>query len=51
MVHHPEIGGQKRNIQLNVTPEIPKLIKGNLLGEWTCEQNSHAGLGNHQRRT
>ena len=33
MVHHPDIGGQKWNIQLNVTPVIPKLIKGNLLGD------------------
>ena len=33
MVHHPDFGGQKWNIQLQVTPVIPKLIKGNLLGE------------------
>ncbi len=33
MVHHPNVGGQKWNIQLNVTPVIPKLIKGTLLGE------------------
>lgn len=31
MVHHPDVGGQKWNIQLNVTPVIPKLIKGNLI--------------------
>jgi len=30
MVHHPDVGGQKWNIQLSVTPVIPKLIKGNL---------------------
>jgi hypothetical protein len=28
---HPDIGGQKWNIQLSVTPVIPKLIKGNLI--------------------
>jgi hypothetical protein len=33
MVHHPDIGGQKWNIQLTVTPVIPKLIKGNLFAE------------------
>jgi len=33
MVHHPDFGGQKWNIQLSVTPVIPKLIKGNLFGE------------------
>ena len=33
MVHHPEVGGQAWNIQLNVTPVIPKLIKGNLFGD------------------
>jgi hypothetical protein len=33
MVHHPDVGGQKWNIQLMVVPVIPKLIKGNLLGE------------------
>ena len=33
MVHHPDVGGQKWNIQLNVSPVIPKLIKGNLFGE------------------
>ncbi len=27
---HPDVGGQKWNIQLAVTPVIPKLIKGNL---------------------
>jgi hypothetical protein len=31
MVHHTDIGGQKWNIQLSVTPVIPKLIKGNLI--------------------
>jgi hypothetical protein len=31
MVHHPDVGGQKWNIQLNVVPVIPKLIKGNLI--------------------
>ena len=30
MVHHPDVGGQKWNIQLTVTPVLPKLIKGNL---------------------
>ncbi len=30
MVHRPDIGGQKWNIQLSVTPVIPKLIKGTL---------------------
>jgi hypothetical protein len=30
MVHHPDIGGQEWNIQLQVAPVIPKLIKGNL---------------------
>ncbi len=30
MVHHPDSGGQKWNIQLNVTPVLPKLIKGTL---------------------
>jgi hypothetical protein len=30
---HPDIGGQKWNIQLSVTPVIPKLIKGNLFVE------------------
>ena len=33
MVHHPDIGGQKWNIQLSVTPVIPKLIKGTLFGK------------------
>ena len=33
MVHHPDVGGQKWNIQLTVTPVIPKLIKGTLFGE------------------
>ena len=31
MVHHPDFGGQKWNIQLSVTPVIPKLIKGELI--------------------
>lgn len=30
MVHHPDIGGQKWNIQLTVAPVLPKLIKGEL---------------------
>jgi hypothetical protein len=30
MVHHPDVGGQKWNIQLMVVPVIPKLIKGTL---------------------
>ncbi len=30
MVHHPDNFGQKWNFQLNVTPVIPRLIKGNL---------------------
>ena len=33
MVYHPDVGGQKWNIQLMVVPVIPKLIKGNLFGE------------------
>jgi hypothetical protein len=33
MVHHPDNFGQQWNIQLSVTPVIPKLIKGNLFGE------------------
>jgi hypothetical protein len=33
MLHHPDFGAQKWNIQLSVTPVIPKLIKGNLFGE------------------
>jgi hypothetical protein len=33
MVHHPEVGGQQYNIQLSLTPVIPKLIKGTLFGE------------------
>jgi len=27
---HPDFGGQKWNIQLTVTPVIPKLVKGTL---------------------
>ncbi len=30
MVHHPDIGGQKWNIQLIMAPVLPKLIKGTL---------------------
>ena len=30
---HPENFGQKWNIQLMVTPVVPKLVKGNLLGD------------------
>ncbi len=30
MVHHPDFGGQKWNIQLMVVPVIPKLIKSNV---------------------
>lgn len=30
MVHHPDNFGQKWNIQLNLTPVIPKLVKGTL---------------------
>jgi hypothetical protein len=33
MVHHPDVGGQKWNIQLTVSPVIPKLIKGTLFGD------------------
>jgi hypothetical protein len=33
MVHHPDTFGQKWNLQFMVVPVIPKLIKGNLLGE------------------
>jgi hypothetical protein len=33
MVHHPDTFGQQWNMQLSVTPVIPKLIKGNLFGE------------------
>jgi len=33
MVHHPDNFGQKWNIQLSVTPVIPKLIKGSLFGD------------------
>jgi hypothetical protein len=32
MVHHPAFGGQKWNIQLQVVPVIPKLIKGTIFG-------------------
>jgi hypothetical protein len=33
MVHHPDTFGQKWNIQFMMVPVIPKLIKGDLLGE------------------
>ena len=33
MVHHPDTSGQKWDIQFMVVPVLPKLIKGNLLGE------------------
>ncbi len=33
MAHHPDVGGQKWNIQLMVVPVIPKLIKGTLFGD------------------
>jgi len=33
MVHHPDNFGQEWSIQLGVTPVIPNLIKGTLLGE------------------
>jgi hypothetical protein len=33
MVHHPDNFGQEWNIQLSVTPVIPKLIKGTLFAE------------------
>jgi hypothetical protein len=33
MVHHPDVGGQKWNIQLMVVPVIPKLIKGTLFDD------------------
>jgi hypothetical protein len=32
MVHHPKPFGQEYNIQLSITPVIPKLIKGTLFG-------------------
>jgi hypothetical protein len=32
MVDQPEIGGQRWNIQLNMSPVLPKLIKGTLFG-------------------
>jgi hypothetical protein len=32
MVHHPKPFGQEYNIQLTVTLVLPKLTKGNLLG-------------------
>ena len=31
---HPELFGQKWNLQFGVTPVIPKLIKGNILEDW-----------------
>jgi hypothetical protein len=33
MVHHPDTFGQEWNLQFMMVPVIPKLIKGNLLGE------------------
>ncbi len=33
MVHHPDVGGQKWNIQVMVVPVIPKLIKGTLFSD------------------
>lgn len=30
----PSVFGQRWNIQLAITPVIPKLIKGNILGDW-----------------
>jgi len=32
IIHHPDVGGQKWNVQLMVVHVIPKLIKGNLFG-------------------
>jgi hypothetical protein len=31
---HPDVFGQKWNLQFGVTPVIPKLIKGNILEDW-----------------
>jgi hypothetical protein len=31
---HPDLFGQKWNLQFGVTPVIPKLIKGNILEDW-----------------
>jgi len=31
---HPDVLGQKWNLQFSITPIIPKLIKGNVLGDW-----------------
>src|ERR1700730_10658350 len=31
---HPDLFGQKWNLQFAITPVIPKLIKGNLLEDW-----------------
>jgi len=31
---HPDVFGQKWNLQFQVTPVIPKLIKGNILEDW-----------------
>lgn len=33
MVEHPSPGGQEWNVQLTLTPVLPKLIKGNLFGD------------------
>ncbi len=30
----PSVFGQRWNIQVSITPVIPKLIKGNILGDW-----------------
>jgi len=31
---NPSVFGQRWNIQVSITPVIPKLIKGNILGDW-----------------
>jgi hypothetical protein len=31
---HPDVFGQKWNLQFAITPVIPKLIKGNIFGDW-----------------
>ncbi len=33
MVEHPNVGGQEWNVQLTLTPVLPKLIRGNLFGD------------------
>jgi hypothetical protein len=30
---HPDVFGQKWNLQFAITPVIPKLVKGNLFGD------------------